>query len=103
MEFESKLFSVRIGGHKSDKKLSKIENITNFYEMWEKVIKFYKDYFKMIHKAAYDSEHRKGPKMLGPKQMLQRLPIALAQAKVGSTSGNLLNEIRQIIYFWYQG
>ena len=28
--------------------------------------------------------------------MLQRLPIALAQVKVGNTSENLLNELRQI-------
>ena len=28
--------------------------------------------------------------------MLQRLPIALAQVKVGNTFENLLNEIRQI-------
>ena len=34
--------------------------------------------------------------------MLQRLPIALAQVKAGNTSENLLNEIRQIIYFLYQ-
>ena len=31
--------------------------------------------------------------------MLQRLPIALAQVKAGTISKNLLNEIRQIIYF----
>ena len=30
--------------------------------------------------------------------MLKRLPIAFAQVKAGSTSGNLLNEIRKIIY-----
>ena len=36
--------------------------------------------------------------MSTPKQMLQRLPIALAQVKAGDTSENLLNEIRQIIY-----
>ena len=34
--------------------------------------------------------------------MLQRLPIALAQVKVGNTSENLLNEIRRIIYSLYQ-
>ena len=33
--------------------------------------------------------------------MLQRLPTALAQAKAGKTSKNLLNEIRQIIYSFY--
>ena len=34
--------------------------------------------------------------------MLQRLPIVLAQVKVGITSENLINEIRQIIYSFYQ-
>ena len=43
----------------------------------------------------------KGLKILTPKQMLQRLLIALAQVKAGNTSENLLNEIRQIIYFLY--
>ena len=38
------------------------------------------------------------PKILTPKQMLQRLQIALAQVKAGSTSKYLLNKIRQIIY-----
>ena len=39
-------------------------------------------------------------KILTPKKMLQRLPIALAQA--GNNSQNLLNEIRQIVYPLYQ-
>ena len=33
-----------------------------------------------------------------PKKMVQRLPIALAQAEAGHTSQNLLNEIPQLIY-----
>ena len=37
-------------------------------------------------------------KILSPEQMLQRLPVALAQVKVGNTSEDLLNKIRQIIY-----
>ena len=36
--------------------------------------------------------------ILTPKQMLQRLPKALAQVKWE----NLLNEIRQIIFYLYQ-
>ena len=36
--------------------------------------------------------------MLTPKQVLQRLPIALAQAKAGKSSKNLLNQIWQVIY-----
>ena len=43
-----------------------------------------------------------GLKILKPKQMLQRLPIALAQVKAGNNSKNLLNEIRQIVYSLYQ-
>ena len=34
--------------------------------------------------------------------MLQRLPIALAQLKVGNNSKRLSNEIRQIVYSLYQ-
>ena len=40
----------------------------------------------------------KGLKILTPRQMLQILQIALAILKAGNSSGNLLNEIRQIIY-----
>ena len=43
-----------------------------------------------------------GLKILTPQQMLQRLPIAFAQVKAGNTSENLLNEVRQIIYFLYR-
>ena len=35
-----------------------------------------------------------GLKILTPKQLLQRLPIALAQVKTGNNSESLLNEIR---------
>ena len=41
-------------------------------------------------------------KILTPKQMLQRFPIALAQVKAVNNSENLLNKIRQIIYLLYQ-
>ena len=43
-----------------------------------------------------------GLKILTLKQMLQRLPITLAQIKEGNNSESLLNEIRQIFYFLYQ-
>ena len=36
-----------------------------------------------------------------PNQKSQRLPIAVAQVKVGNTSGNLLNEMRQFVYSLY--
>ena len=47
------------------------------------------------------SDHS-NPKILSPKQMLQRLPMALAQVKAGNTSENLLSEIRQIKYSLYK-
>ena len=34
--------------------------------------------------------------------MLQKLPIALAQVKAGNNSESLLNEIRQIVYSFYE-
>ena len=43
----------------------------------------------------------KGLKILTPKQILQRLPIALVQVKARNNSESLLNEIRQIVYFLY--
>ena len=43
-----------------------------------------------------------GLRILTPKQMLQRLPIALAQVKAGNNSESLWNEIRQIVYSLYQ-
>ena len=41
-------------------------------------------------------------KILTTKQMLQRLPIALALVKAGSNSKSLSNEIRKIVYSLYQ-
>ena len=60
----------------------------------------------MLSDANYDSKNSetkgKGFKILTPKQILQRLPIALAQVKAGNNSESLLNEIRQIVYSLYQ-
>ena len=43
-----------------------------------------------------------GLKILTSKQILQRLPIALAQIQEGNNSESLLNEIRQVVYTLYQ-
>ena len=53
-------------------------------------------------KRAAEEEEGKVIKILTPKQMLQRLPIALAKVKASNNSEGLLNEIRQIVYFLYQ-
>ena len=60
----------------------------------------------MLSDANYDARNNEtkgtGLKILTPKQMLQRLPIALVQVKAGNNSEILLNEIRQIVYSLYQ-
>ena len=40
----------------------------------------------MIHNATYEVTHGKRLKILTPKQMLRRLPIALPQLKAGNRS-----------------
>ena len=56
-----------------------------------------------MSRNIYDSKREgTGLEILTPKQMLQRLPIALTQIKAGNNSQSLLNEIRQIVYSLYQ-
>ena len=56
----------------------------------------------MTSEAKYKATKETGVKILTPKQMLQRLPIALPQVKAGNNSESLLNEIREIVYSLYQ-
>ena len=57
--------------------------------------------FDSSYKAKQDETKGTELKILTLKQMLQRLPIALAKVKAGNNSENLLNEIRQIVYSLY--
>ena len=65
----------------------------------KKLIKFSNNFTRTVSEAEYKSIHGEGLKILTAKQMLQRLIIRLSQVKAGNTSENLLNEIRQIIYY----
>ena len=56
----------------------------------------------MILEAKKLAKQGAGLKILTPKQMFQRLPIALAQINACNDSESLLNEIRQIEYSLYQ-
>ena len=60
------------------------------------------DYSRTASETKYKTKYGEGLKILTPKQMLERLPIAQAQVKAGNTSENLLNEIRQITYSLYR-
>ena len=72
------------------------------YESWQDVIKLFNDYFSIAFEAKHKVKYGEGLKILNLKQMLQRLPIVLAQVKADNTSENLLSEIRQIIHSSYQ-
>ena len=104
-EFLKKLSSIKIDKKTIEQK-EVINNIENFYNSREKVINFFSDYIEILSDANYDAKSKAtegtGLKILTPKQMLQRYPIALAQVKAGNNSESLLNEIRQIVYSLYQ-
>ena len=72
------------------------------YKARNEAIKFFDDYSSVVSEAKSKATKGAGLKILTPKQMLQRLPIALAQVKAGNNSEILLNEIRKIVYSLYQ-
>ena len=100
-EFLSKLTNIKIGKKTLGQK-EVINNIEGFYISRQEVFNFFKDFTQMLSDANYKAKQNEtkgtGLKILTPKQMLQRLHIALAQVKAGNNSQNLSNEIRQIIY-----
>ena len=64
------------------------------YKAKNKANKFYDDYSFMMSEAKSKAKQNEtkgtGLKILTPKQMIQRLPIALAQVKAGNNSQNLI-------------
>ena len=57
---------------------------------------------KLYLKLHTNTKYGEELKILTPKQILQRLLVALAKVKAGNISEILFNEIRQIIYSLYQ-
>ena len=96
--FKSNLNEISKGRYKSEEQESAVKNIKLPYDSQETVIKWFNDCSSIISETKYRTKHGEDLKILTPKQMLQRLPIALAQVKAGNTSENLHNKIRQIIY-----
>ena len=68
----------------------KIENPDKIVEIVEKILKFNEQ-----------NQQGQGIKILTPNQMLNRLPISLAQLQAGNNSKKLKNEIRQLFYCLY--
>ena len=103
-KFKSYLGEIKKGNNKRKSKEQKnaLYNIETLYKARNEAIKFYDDYSLIMSEAKIKAAKGTGLKILTPKQMLQRLSIALAQIKAGNNSENLLNEIRQIAYSLYQ-
>ena len=103
-KFKSYLREIKKGNNKrkSKEQKSALYNIETLYKARNQAIKFYDDYSLIISEAKIKATKGKCLKILTPKQMLQRLPIPLAQVKAGNNSESLLNEIRLIVYSLYQ-
>ena len=103
-DLKSDLADMKVGGKNKSAQKKVIKNVENFRDSRQAVIDFYKDYSSTVIKASYDAKQQEGTglKILTPKQMLQRLPIVLAQIKARNNSESSLNEIRQIVYSLYQ-
>ena len=88
-DFLNKLTNIKIGRKTPEQEII-INNIERFYLSREEVINFFRDYTEMLSDAHYRAKQNEtkgtGLKILTPKQMLQRLPIALAQVKAGNNS-----------------
>ena len=74
---------------KSKYQLDAIKNIRIIYDSRQKVTNLSNNYEKDRSEAIDETnQDRRELKTLTPKQMLQRLPIALAQVKAGKNSEN---------------
>ena len=85
------------------KRVKKQEQILKIFIMQEKqLLIFLLNILQEQLKLDVKKEKGTGLKVLTPKQMLQRLSIALVQIKAGNNSESLLHEIRQIVYSLYR-
>ena len=97
-DFKKELGQITSGNprHKEKYRLDTIKSITNLYNSRQKIIDFFNDSSKVRSEALYWPKQNEteqggtGLKILTPKQILQRLPIALAQVKAGNNSANCL-------------
>ena len=103
-KFKSYLEEIKKGNKKYRSKEQKniLYNIEMLYNARNEAIKLDDDYSLMMSDAKYRATEGTGRKILTPKQMLQRLPRALAQVKASNNWESLLNEIRQIVCSLYQ-
>ena len=107
IRFKSNLCEIKKENNKrrSKEQNNALYNVDMLYKVRNEAIKSFNDYTSMVSEAKNKPMNKtsgKGLKILTPKQLLQRLPIALAQVKAGNNSENFINEIRKIAYSLYQ-
>ena len=92
--FKSNLSEIEKGNKKKkvdqNSKKSALCNIEMLYKARKNFVKFFDDYSSMLSKAKHEATKGSGLKILIPKQILQRLTIALAQVKAGNNLDNLV-------------
>ena len=98
-KFKSYLGEIKKGNKSKDQK-NTLFNVEMLYKARNEAIKFYDDYSLMMSEAKVKAAKGAGLKLLSPKQMLESLPITLAQIKAGNNSERLLNEISQNCLFF---
>ena len=97
-KFKSEINEIVTGSKKSeDQKIQQIL-LKHFINQEKKLSNYLMIILELYLKLNTEQYQEKRLKILSPKQMLQRFPIALAQVKAVNSSENLLNEIGQIIY-----
>ena len=100
-EFKSNINEIIVGSKKSKDQIRTLKILEHFTNHEKKLLSHLMIIISLYLKLN-KAKRREGLKILTPKQILQRLPVSLAQLKAGNISENLLNEIRQIIYSLYQ-
>ena len=81
------------------------EAIKNVPKDKQFMIKGNEKIINIVERTLYFNQQEQqglGLKILTPDQMLNRLPISLAQLKAGNISEKLKNEIRQLLYSLYR-
>ena len=83
----------------TDDTREKFKNLKNDVQIDE-----LKDIVKELERAIFGTEELSGSglKILTNKQMINRLPILLAQIQAGNNSNKVKNEARQILYLLYR-
>ena len=85
-----------------NQKINQIQqNILKIFITQEKKLSNYINVILKLYLKLCIKQNREQDIILTPKQVLQRLAIALAQVKAGNNSEYLLNKMRQIVYSLY--